>query len=45
MEDRELFSKLEELGGELIPPERLRPGAVEQALRGVRKSVLQQGPQ
>ena len=37
MEDRELFSKLEELGGELIPPERLRPGAVEQALRGVRK--------
>lgn len=45
MEDRELFSKLEELGGELIPPERLRPGAVEQASGGCGKSVLQQGPQ
>lgn len=37
MEDRELFSKLEKLGGELTPPERLRPNAVEQALRGVRR--------
>lgn len=37
MEDRELFSKLNELGAEIDPPERLRPNAVEQALRGVRR--------
>lgn len=37
MEDRDLFSKLSELGGELCPPESLRPEAVERSLKGVRR--------
>lgn len=37
MEDRDLFSKLSELGGELSPPESLYPEAVERSLKGVRR--------
>lgn len=37
MEDRDLFSKLSELGGELSPPESLYPEAVEHSLMGVRR--------
>lgn len=37
MEDRDLFSRLSELGGELSPPESLRPEAVERSLKGVRR--------
>lgn len=37
MEDRELFSRLRELGGGITPPESLDPGAVGETLRGVRK--------
>lgn len=37
MEDRELFSKLQELGGQITPPESLSPGAVGESLKGVRR--------